>query len=137
MSVRGDLRAALVTAIAAATGLAAGTWDGEEAVFNSAHAWPGIAVAYAGVDFGESLEIGAATYSRAHLFHVFVFAATAGATGGDVTAMGLLEDIEKTVAGQLLAAAGLAEIVGEELVQAHMGRFLYVQTWRLEMVESH
>lgn len=138
MSARTDIKNALITKISAAnTGVAIGTWDGEEAIFNSAHAWPSIAVAYAGTEFGESEELGATTYARHHVFQVFVCTAHAGSVIGDTQAMTILENSETAVAGQIIASLGQAEIIGEELVHVHMGRFLYVQTWKITLLESH
>lgn len=137
------LRSQLKTALAEAVGIAAPAvpieqWAGEEAVFNAAHAWPGISIAYAGTEFGEPEEIGdnQATYDRGHVFRVFIYTMNA-TTGGDDQAMTILEAIETKVSGKILATAGQAEIIGEELVHVHMGRFLYVQTWRLAILESH
>lgn len=139
MSKRIDLRDDLLAAVQTANpGITIDDWAGEEAVFNTAHAWPSIAVAYAGTEFGESEEIGATTYGRSHVFHVFVCTANvAGGTAGDAAAMTILENTETAVSGQLIADLGLAEVMGEELVHVHMGRFLYAQTWKIVLLESH
>jgi hypothetical protein len=140
MSDRTNIKADLLAKISAANpGVGIELWDGEEAVFNSAHAWPSIAVAYAGTEFGEDEEIGpvATTYARNHVFQVFVCTLHASGIEGDTQAMTIMENAEKTVAGQLIAGLGLAEIIGEELVHVHMGRFLYVQTWKINLLESH
>ena len=139
MSDRTNIKTDLIAKISAANpGIPIDTWDGEEAVFNSAHNWPSIAVAYAGTEFGEPEEIGAATYVRNHVFQVFVCTAhVSGGEAGDTKAMAIMEASETTVVGQLIAGLGLAEIIGEELVHVHMGRFLYVQTWKINLLESH
>jgi len=145
MSLRTDLKTALKAKVAAAIAAAGLTvpcekWSGEEAVFNESHAWPGISVAAAGIEFGEPLEIredNAATYQRGHVFHVFAYAAhVPNGADGDDTCDAILDVIEDGVAGQLIAGLGKAEIIGEERVHVHMGRFLYVQTWKIELLES-
>lgn len=139
MSIRIDLRDDLLAAVQTAnSGVSIDDWAGEEAVFNTAHAWPSIAVAYAGTEFGESEEIGVTTYARSHIFHIFVCAANvAGGAAGDATAMTILENTETAVSGQLISDLGLAEVISEELVHVHMGRYLYAQTWKIVLLESH
>ena len=141
MSARTAIAADLLAKISTANpGVPIDAWDGEEAVFNSARNWPSLSVAYAGAEFGEPLEIGPnqATYSRSHAFHVFACAANIpNGASGDSQAMTILEASEQTVSGQIIAGLGQAEIIGEELVHVHMGRFLYVQTWKINLLESH
>jgi hypothetical protein len=145
---RTTLKTALVTALTAALtpdepeavpAAPVAKWDGEEAVFNQNRLWPALFVAYAGTEFGDQLEIGPdqATYERAHIFQVFYATAHTAATAGDEQAMELMAAVETGVSGLILAELAQAEILGEELVHVHMGRFLYVQTWRLALVESH
>jgi hypothetical protein len=139
MSQRSDIKAALVAASAAATGVAVENWAGEEAIFNAAHAWPGISVAYAGAEFGEQEEIGGeqATYERGHVFRIFVYTQNTAHQSGDDHAATILESMETKIAGKIIAGQGQAEIIGEELVHVHMGRYLYVQTWKTPVLESH
>lgn len=116
------------------------SWDGEEAVFNNSHAWPSLAVAYAGTEFGDQQEIGddQATYARNHVFQVFVCTANVhNGEAGDNQAMAIMGASETKVSGKIIAGLGQAEIIGEELVHVHMGRFLYVQTWKITLLESH
>lgn len=128
-----------VEVLAANPTVAIEKWNGEEAVFNSAHTWPCVFLSYAGLDFGQQEEFGATTYARTHVFNVFVAAASSISDGtlGDETAVELLENIEIGVSGKEISGIGLAELINEELVHAHMGRFLYVQTWKIEAIESH
>lgn len=146
MSTRTDLKNGLKTAIEAALAAAELTvatekWSGEEAVFNEHHAWPGVSVTAAGIEFGEPLEVrddDGATYQRGHVFHVFSYAAhVPNGPDGDDTCDAINDVIEDGVAGALIADLGKAEIIGEERVHVHMGRFLYVQTWKIELLESH
>lgn len=115
-------------------------WDGEEEVFNSAHGWPGLSLVSDGIDFGEREEISeeVATYQRDHIFHVFVYAAhVPNGSAGDEIAEAIMDDLEAGVAGQLIGGLGLAEIIGEKRVHVHMGRCLYVQAWKITLLESH
>jgi len=145
MSSRTDIKKSLkayTEAALTAAGLSVPTekWSGEEAVFNESHAWPGVSITPAGIEFGEPEEIGfeLATYQRGHVFHVFVYAAhVPGGAAGDDTCDVILDAIEAGVAGKLIANLGQAEIIGEERVHVHMGRFLYVQTWKINLLESH
>lgn len=141
MSDRTAIRADLLAKISAANpGVPIDTWDGEEAVFNAARNWPSLSVAYAGTEFGEPEEIGPnqATYARNHVFQVFVCAANVpNGASGDSQAMTILEAAEQTASGQIIADLGQAEIIGEELVHVHMGRFLFVQTWKITLLEAH
>ncbi|MFA7347261.1 MAG: hypothetical protein WCZ86_05835 [Desulfurivibrionaceae bacterium] len=146
MSLRTTLKNGLKAAVEAAIAAAALTvpvekWSGEEAVFNDSHAWPGISVTSAGIEFGEPEEIredDGATYQRGHVFRVFTYAAhVPNGTDGDDTCDAINDVIEDGVAGHLISGLGKAEIIGEEQVAAHMGRFLYVQTWKIELLESH
>ncbi len=140
-ALKSDLKAKIEAAVAAA-GLAAPIekWSGEDAVFNEHHAWPGISITPAGIEFGEPEEIrddDGATYKRGHVFHVFTYAAhVPNGADGDDTCDAILGAIEEGIAGQLIAEAGKAEIIGEGQVHVHMGRFLYVQTWKIELLES-
>lgn len=144
------VRTALKTAFKAAIALALPitrvpavpieNWDGEEEVFNSTHSWPGVSLVSDGIDFGEREEISeeVATYQRDHIFHVFVYAAhVPNGSSGDEIAEAIMDDLEAGVAGEIIGGLGLAEIIGEKRVHVHMGRCLYVQAWKITMLESH
>ncbi len=143
MTDRIAMKNGLVAAIAAVNqGVPVEPWNGEEAVFNTAHAWPGISVSYAGMEFSESEEIGAdqATYDRAHVFRAFTYAMNSSLPGqpsGEDQAMAIMEKAEKGVSGKIIIGQGQAELIGEEQVHTHLGRVLYMQTWKIPVLESH
>lgn len=141
MTTRTAIKDDLVAKLTGANpGVPVEKWDGEEAVFNNAHAWPSMYVAYAGTEFGDQQEVGddQATYGRNHVFQVFVCTANENnGAAGDDQAMDIMEASETAAAGNIIASLGQAEIIGEEMVHVHMGRFLYVQTWKITLLESH
>ena len=141
MSARAELKNVLIAALEAAfPDVAIVPWSGEEAIFNAARQFPSLSVAYAGTEFGEHQETGEdapATYARDHVFHLFISTQNAGAAAGDDHAMEIMEKAEQDVSGRKIADRGIAELVGEELVNVHLGRFLYVQTWKINLLESH
>ena len=114
-------------------------WSGEERAFNEEREWPVVYVAYAGVEFSDDMELGAATYERIHYYDIFVCARDDATQTGDDYAMDILETLETGLSGKVVAdgRAMLELAEGEALVRAEIGRFLYVQSWRASVLETH